>query len=71
MIPCIKKEHVVVSRSGVRAMALQKNGEMLDDFNIVKTKNNIHVINAPSPAATACLAIGSQITELSSDHFNL
>ena len=38
---------------------------------IVKNKNNIHVLNAPSPAATACLAIGEQIMEEAKRHFKL
>ena len=48
-------------RSGVRAMSLGNNGEIIDDFRIVNQGKNIHVLNAPSPAATACLSIGSEI----------
>ena len=43
----------------------------IDDFKIVKNKQNIHVLNAPSPAATACLAIGEQIMEEAKKHFKL
>ena len=63
MMPTLKIEDIVEGRSGVRAMALGSDGEVIDDFKIIKNKKNIHVLNAPSPAATACLAIGKQIME--------
>ena len=71
MIPTLKMEDIIKGRSGVRAMALGKDGEVIDDFKIVINKNNLHVLNAPSPAATACLAIGQQIMEKAKSHFNL
>ena len=71
MMPVLKMEDIVEGRSGVRAMALGSNGEVIDDFKIIKNKKNIHVLNAPSPAATACLAIGKQIMEEAKSHFNL
>ena len=71
MIPKLKMEDIVEGRSGVRAMALGSDGEVIDDFKIIKNKKNIHVLNAPSPAATACLAIGKQIMEEAKSHFNL
>ncbi len=71
MVPSIRKEDIIESRSGVRAMALRKSGEIVDDFNIVKNGDNIHVLNAPSPAATACLAIGEQIMNKASIYFNM
>ena len=71
MIPTLKIEDIIVGRSGVRAMALGNDGEVIDDFKIVVSKNNLHVLNAPSPAATACLAIGQQIMEKAKSHFNL
>jgi L-2-hydroxyglutarate oxidase len=52
-------------------MALGNDGEVIDDFKIIKNKKNIHVLNAPSPAATACLAIGEQIMLEVKSHFNL
>jgi len=61
LIPSIKKEHLTGSPSGIRAMALQPNGEILDDFYFEKERNQIHVLNAPSPAATAALSIGDEI----------
>ena len=71
MMPTLQMEDITKGRSGVRAMALGKDGEVIDDFKIVINKNNLHVLNAPSPAATACLAIGQQIMEKAKSHFNL
>ena len=61
MMPSLKTSEVVASRSGVRAQAIDFNGNMVDDFKICVHKQNIHVLNAPSPAATACLAIADEI----------
>ena len=71
MIPSLKLNDIKKGRSGVRAMALGSDGQVIDDFKIVKNKNNIHVLNAPSPGATACLAIGEQILEDAKKHFKL
>ena len=71
MMPSLKMKDIVSGRSGVRAMALGIDGEVIDDFKIVKNKYNIHVLNAPSPAATACFSIGEQIMEEAITHFNL
>jgi len=71
MLPTLEMDDIVEGRSGVRAMALANDGEVIDDFKIIKNKKNIHVLNAPSPAATACLAIGKQIMEEAKSHFNL
>ena len=71
MMPSLKMNDIIKGRSGVRAMALGSDGQVIDDFKIVKNKNNIHVLNAPSPGATACLAIGEQILEEAKKHFKL
>ena len=63
MIPNLEMADIVATRSGVRAQAVGLSGEMIDDFVIRKNKGVIHVINAPSPAATACLAIAEEILE--------
>ena len=71
MIPTLQMEDIIEARSGVRAMALGYDGEIIDDFKMVKNKNNLHILNTPSPTATACLAIGEQIMEKAKLHFNL
>ena len=62
LIPSIGIGDITESPAGVRAMALKPDGEILDDFYFETTENEVHVLNAPSPAATAGLAIGSEIT---------
>jgi len=71
LIPDLSKEDLRPGRSGVRAMVMNASGGTKDDFRIEFTDHSIHVINAPSPAATACLAIGGQITDMAKEHFNL
>ena len=71
LIPTLQSDDIVSSRSGVRAMALSPEGNMLDDFKIEHRNNAIHVLNAPSPAATACLSIGKAIEEMATEKFNL
>ena len=71
LVPSLSMKDIVIGKSGVRAMALGRDGEVIDDFKIMKNKNNIHVLNAPSPAATACLAIGDNIITHAVQHFNL
>lgn len=62
LIPSLRKEEMYPARSGVRAMALTPQGRMVDDFSFAETDHAVHVLNAPSPAATACLAIGEEVT---------
>ena len=71
LIPSLSKAEIVSARSGVRAMALDPQGHMLDDFAILETGPSIHVLNAPSPAATACLAIASELADRAKTRFNL
>ena len=54
-----------------RAQALLKSGKLADDFQIVEAKRMIHVLNAPSPAATASIAIGETIAQRAFDSFEL
>jgi L-2-hydroxyglutarate oxidase len=63
LIPEIRAEHLEPGGAGVRAQACDDKGNLLDDFDIRKDGNIIHVCNAPSPAATASLAIGHTISE--------
>ncbi|MDZ7846044.1 MAG: hypothetical protein U5L96_04380 [Owenweeksia sp.] len=48
----------------MRAQALKSDGSLVDDFYLRFTENSVHVINAPSPAATACLSIADHIVEM-------
>ena len=69
MIPDLTMDDLRPGRSGVRALLLSQDGDTRDDFRISYTDRNIHVLNAPSPAATAALAIGEHIAELSVERF--
>jgi (S)-2-hydroxyglutarate dehydrogenase len=71
LIPTLEMEDIVASRCGIRAMALGADGEMLDDFKIERRGNAMHVINSPSPAATASLAYGNEIATMAGSYFNL
>jgi L-2-hydroxyglutarate oxidase LhgO len=55
----------------VRAQAVRPDGTLLDDFSIVSSADAIHVLNAPSPGATASLAIGRHIAGLAGETFGL
>lgn len=63
LIPDIDDTMFVKGTAGVRAQAMDKEGKLLMDFNIIRDKNQIHVLNAPSPGATASLAIADYIIE--------
>jgi L-2-hydroxyglutarate oxidase len=71
LIPSLTMEDLKPGRSGVRALLLKQDGDTRDDFKIEATENSIHVLNAPSPAATASLAIGEQIAEMAEEKFSL
>ena len=64
LIPEVQEEHLVPAPAGVRAQACDRTGGLLDDFKIIHEKRAIHVINAPSPAATSSLSIGKTITDM-------
>lgn len=71
LIPDLTMDDIKPGRSGVRAMLLSENGDTRDDFRIEYKDSSIHVLNAPSPAATASLAIGENIREMAEKHFDL
>lgn len=71
LIPSLTMDDIKPGRAGVRAMALDPDGNMIEDFAIEYNNDSIHVLNAPSPAATACLAIGEQVCEMAKKHFEL
>ncbi len=63
LLPAIRPEHLDPAPSGVRAQALARDGNLVDDFSILESDRVINVANAPSPAATAALNIGRMIVE--------
>jgi L-2-hydroxyglutarate oxidase len=71
LIPSLTMEDIEPGRAGVRAMLLGTDGAMVDDFRIERKGNHIHVLNAPSPAATAALAIGNHIVDMAAKEFRL
>lgn len=71
LIPSLEMGHLKPGKSGVRAQALGPRGELIDDFKIERGRNSIHVLNAPSPAATAALAIGDVVNQIATEYFRL
>jgi L-2-hydroxyglutarate oxidase len=64
LVPGIERSDLVRGGAGVRAQAIAPDGSLLDDFVIVREGAAVHVLNAPSPAATASLTIGRHIAEV-------
>jgi (S)-2-hydroxyglutarate dehydrogenase len=65
LVPEIQSEDLIRGEAGVRAQAMRLDGKLLDDFHLLERKNGIFVLNAPSPAATACIEIGKYIANRS------
>lgn len=68
LLPELQMEDVIPANAGVRAQALDAQGKLLDDFAIVETEKMVHVLNAPSPAATSSLSIGKTIAGMVQKH---
>jgi len=64
LVPAIDVDDVVRAGAGVRAQAMDRQGNLLDDFAIEESPRSLHVLNAPSPAATASLAIGEYLARV-------
>lgn len=71
MVPSLTMDDIKPGRAGVRALLLREDGDTRDDFRIEYHGNSIHVLNAPSPAATASLAIGGYIADAVEQQFGL
>jgi len=71
LIPELRDEDVHPSGAGVRAQALDPQGALLDDFRIVEAEQMVHVLNAPSPAATASISIGEAIAGMAAKSFRI
>jgi len=71
LIPELRMQDVHPCGSGVRAQAVAPDGALVDDFRIVETERMVHVLNAPSPGATASISIGKSIAEMATKNFEL
>jgi L-2-hydroxyglutarate oxidase len=71
LLPEIGENDLVPGGAGVRAQAVSASGALVDDFIIRQNQRAIHVLNAPSPGATASLAIGQQISQMAEKNFGL
>ena len=71
MVPDLTEDDLVPGGSGVRAQAVDRNGNLLDDFHFIHSRRMIHVCNVPSPAATASLEIGREVVDMLVNCFDL
>jgi len=71
LVPGLRAEDIRPGGAGVRAQAVTAGGALVDDFRIVQSADAVHVLNAPSPAATASLAIGRHIATIAAQTFTL
>ena len=70
-VPSVKASQLVFGPSGVRAQAVGVDGSLVDDFKLAVTGASVHVLNAPSPAATASLAIAGRLADSVDEAFSL
>jgi L-2-hydroxyglutarate oxidase len=68
LVPEIRGEHLVTAPAGVRAQALSRDGNLVEDFMILENDLVINVCNAPSPAATASLNVGKLVVDKIATH---
>lgn len=68
LVPAVRSEHLVRGGAGVRAQAVSSDGKLIDDFVIEEAGSTVHVLNAPSPGATASLAIGAHVAAIAARH---
>ncbi|MGA7421154.1 MAG: L-2-hydroxyglutarate oxidase [Candidatus Sulfotelmatobacter sp.] len=71
LVPAVRDEDLVPGGSGVRAQALKRDGTLVDDFQFVQSPKMLHVLNVPSPAATASLMIGRAIVEMANKNIGV
>jgi L-2-hydroxyglutarate oxidase len=65
LVPALRRSDLVRGPAGVRAQLMSRGGDLIQDFQVISRPGAVHVLNAPSPAATASLAIGAHIAQLS------
>lgn len=71
LIPAIKRDDITPAGAGVRAQAVTPDGKLVDDFFFRGESRMVHVLNAPSPAATASISVGRSVAELASKEWGL
>ena len=71
LVPEVRRDDLIDPGAGVRAQAIDSKGRLIQDFNISETHDAIHVLNAPSPGATASLSIGKHIVNIAKKNFSL
>jgi (S)-2-hydroxyglutarate dehydrogenase len=71
LVPELREHDLLPGGAGVRAQAVEPDGSLADDFRIVEAARMIHVLNAPSPAATASISIGQSIAQMAEKSFSL
>ncbi len=71
LVPCIEENDLADGHSGVRAQCVDEHGKLVNDFKIIEGPKSIHVLNVPSPAATASLTIADYIVKLAASSFSL
>jgi len=69
LVPAVQSGDLVRAGAGVRAQALDADGTLVDDFRLIADERMIHVLNAPSPGATASLGIGEEIAAMAAGWF--
>ncbi|MDY0292362.1 MAG: L-2-hydroxyglutarate oxidase [Desulfuromonadaceae bacterium] len=71
LVPSLQADSIYRAGAGVRAQAVARDGSLLDDFCIHEGEGMVHVLNAPSPAATASLSIGTAVAKIALTHFSV
>jgi len=71
LIPTLRMDDVTRAGAGVRAQAVEPDGLLVDDFRIVEAERMVHLLNAPSPGATASISIGQTIADIAARNFGL
>jgi L-2-hydroxyglutarate oxidase len=70
-VPAVRSRDLTFGPSGVRAQCMSADGKLVDDFLLQEADGVLHVLNAPSPGATASLAIGRMLAEKAAAAFAL
>jgi (S)-2-hydroxyglutarate dehydrogenase len=71
LVPSVRRDDIIPAGAGVRAQAVAPDGKLVDDFFIRGESRMVHVLNAPSPAATASISIGRSIADMAGSEFGL